>query len=106
MLDFQDVFDSFVTPTSNSNAIKDIYNMVPAFTQDQLQIIFRVKVLIKKYNLIELDDILNELMKMQKQNKNLSFMRSQNVKAMFRAYNLEELVQGVKPSVAHHVDSE
>lgn len=95
MLDFDKEFSEFVSQSQNNSAITDIYKIIPYLTQEQVQIYLSIKYYINKYNLVNLNNILEEYFTILKENKNLSFISSYNIKNLLKAYTQEELIKGI-----------
>ena len=97
MLDFEKEFSEFLT-TNQNNAISQIYNIIPTLTQEKISIVLLMKYYINKYELKNLENILNNLIEISKKNKNLNFISSFNVKNLLKAYTQDELIRGIKIS--------
>jgi len=95
MLDFEKEFSEFLT-TNQNNAISQIYNIIPTLTQEKISIVLLMKYYINKYELKNLENILNNLIEISKKNKNLNFISSFNVKNLLKAYTQDELIRGIK----------
>jgi patatin-like phospholipase/acyl hydrolase len=99
-IDFEEEFSKFVS-SGDGSAIKDIYQILPSVSQDQMQIINLLMFYIERYDLQDLKQyVVNFRYDMQK-NKNLGFLSSMNMKTLISAYTMERLVQGVKPTISH-----
>lgn len=97
MIDFEKEFSGFVG-SGEGSAIKDIYSIIPSMSQEQLKIVSCLDYYIKKYDLQDLKEILEQYLSQLKINKNLSFVKSMNVKALLKAYTQEELIKGINVS--------
>ena len=95
MLDFEKEFSNF-TGGSNGSSIKEIYTLIPSLSQEQIEIIMQLKYLINEYELDILQNMIIEYITIQKQNKNLSFLKNTTLKNLMRAYTQEEFIRGVK----------
>ena len=95
-IDFQGMLDSFVTPVSESDPIKSIYVIIPCMDSTQMHLKFQLFYFIEKYDLEEWREVFKEIDKQLRGNKNISFMSSQNLKALLSAYTQNELVRGIK----------
>lgn len=96
-IDFEQEFAKFVSG-GESSAIKDIYAIIPALSNSQIKTINALNYYIKKYDLPDLREVLEEYLKTISKNKNLNFMSSMNVKNLLKAYTQEELIKGIKVS--------
>lgn len=95
LVDFEKEFSEFVGG-NNSSAIKDIYKIIPHLSQDQLQVVLTLKYMIAKYDLKDLDIFLDDYLSSMKNNKNLNFLSSMNMKALLKAYTQDEMIRGIK----------
>lgn len=95
-IDFQGMLDNFVTPVSESDPIKSIYDIIPCMDSTQMHLKFQLSYFIEKYDLAEWRRVFEEIDKQLRSNKNISFMSSQNLKALLSAYTQNELVRGIK----------
>ncbi|NLK93378.1 MAG: hypothetical protein GX273_09710 [Bacteroidales bacterium] len=95
MLDFEEQFSKFVN-NGQGSAIKDIYEIIPSLNNEQIRIINALNYYVKKYDLIEVSEMLKEYTKFIIKNKNLGFLSSMNMKNLLKAYTQEELVKGIK----------
>lgn len=96
-IDFDAEFEKFMG-TGQGSAIKDIYEIIPALSQEQQEIVDCVKFYAKKYDQADLEEFMESYVRNMRQNKNLSFLSSMNMKSLFKAYTMEELVKGIKVS--------
>lgn len=94
-IDFDAEFERFMG-TNQSSAIKDIYEIIPSLSQDQLEIVSMLKFYSRRYNLDDIEEFINMYLASMKGNKNLSFLSSMNMKNLMKAYTMEELVKGIK----------
>lgn len=94
-IDFEQEFSKFVSGGDGS-AIRDIYNIIPTLNNGQIKIINTLNYYIKKYDLPELQEVINEYLLTIAKNKNLNFMSSMNVRNLLKAYTQEELIKGIK----------
>lgn len=94
-IDFDREFENFIGTTGNS-AIKDIYNIIPALSQEQLLILDSLMFYSNKYNIDEFKEFVNEYKRNMIKNKNLGFLRSMNMKNLLKAYTQDELIRGIK----------
>lgn len=95
-IDFQAAFDSFGTGSNSGNPIQAIYNIIPKYDSFQLKQLFIIKYFVAKWKLDDVQQLLDDMDKRQENNRNLSFMSSQNLKALLAAYTQSELVRGIK----------
>lgn len=96
-LDFDKEFNEFVS-SGDGSAIKDIYEIIPSISQEQMQIVHTLEYYIEKWNLSELKKFLGEYKKTSSKNKNLGFLSSMNMKSLLKAYTQDELIRGIKIS--------
>jgi hypothetical protein len=94
-IDFEQEFSKFVSG-GDSSAIKDIYAIIPAMSNTQIKIINTLNYYIKKYDLMDLKEVLEDYLRSIVKNKNLNLMSSMNVKNLLKAYTQEELIKGIK----------
>ncbi|MEM0174132.1 MAG: hypothetical protein QXI16_06485 [Sulfolobaceae archaeon] len=95
MFDFEEQFAKFVN-NGQGSAIRDIYDIIPSMNNEQIKIINALNYYIKKYDLVELQEMLHDYTKAVIKNKNLGFLSSMNMKNLLKAYTQEELVKGIK----------
>jgi len=96
-IDFEHEFSKFVN-SGDGSAIQDIYKIIPAIGNEQIKILNTLNYYIKKYDLEELREVVQEYVKSMTINKNLSFMKSMNVRNLLKAYTQEELIKGIRVS--------
>lgn len=94
-LDFDDMFSSFVTGGEGS-AIKDIYNIIPSLSPEQMQVINTLNYYADKWELSEIKAFVDSYLKSVDKNKSLGFVKSNQAKALLKAYTQDELIRGVK----------
>lgn len=94
-LDFDELFSSFVSGGEGS-AIKDIYNIIPSLSPEQIQIINTLSYYADKWSLSETKAFIDSYIQSVKQNKSLGFVKSNQAKALLKAYTQDELIRGVK----------
>lgn len=94
-IDFEQEFSNFVN-NGNGNAIKDIYEIIPTLSSNQIKMINTLMYYAEKYDLDLLRKQIENFLKYSKQNKNLSFLSSMNMRNLLKAYTQEELVKGIK----------
>lgn len=94
-LDFDDMFSSFVTGGEGS-AIKDIYNIIPSLSPEQMQVINTLNYYADKWELSEIRAFVDSYLKSVNKNKPLGFVKSNQAKALLKAYTQDELIRGVK----------
>lgn len=95
-IDFQAAFDSFGTGSNAGNPIQAIYNIIPKYDSYQLKQLFIIKYFVAKWQLDDVQQLLDDMDRRQDNNRNLSFISSQNLKALLAAYTQSELVRGIK----------
>ena len=98
MIDFEKEFEEFVLG-NNTNAINEIHKIIPTLDSEQIKIITALTYYAEKYNLLELKAFISEYKKLKAQNKDLSFMKSMNMKNLLKAYTNEEMIRGTKINV-------
>ena len=96
MIDFEKEFSEFTDSGQGGSSVKEIYNLIPTLTQEQLEIYMQLNYFINEYKLEGLRETLITFMSMQKKNKNLSFIRNTTLKNLMKAYTQEELIRGIK----------
>lgn len=94
-IDFEKEFTEF-TQNNEGSAIRDIYNIIPSLNNQQIKIINTTMFYVKKYELNELREFIQEYLSNVKVNKNLGFMSSMNVRNLLKAYTQEKLITGIK----------
>lgn len=94
-IDFDAEFEKFMG-TGQSSAIKDIYEIIPYLSQEQLETINVLKFYSERYELEDIKQFIELYLVSMKSNKNLSFLSSMNMKSLMKAYTMEELVKGIK----------
>ncbi|NDL67707.1 hypothetical protein [Anaerotalea alkaliphila] len=104
MLDFSKMFDDFSATNDGGNAVKLVYEIIPTFSQDQLEILATLNYMIRRYDLKDLEEFKAVVEYNQKRNKNLDFLQHGAIKSMLKALTMEELVKGIKPQVMHQQD--
>lgn len=97
-IDFQAMFDGFGNGSNGSNPIHAIYNIIPKYDSFQLRQLFILKYFCAKWQLDDVEALLDDMDVRQDNNRNLSFLGSQNLKALLAAYTQAELVRGIKVS--------
>lgn len=102
-IDFEQEYSNFTS--TDSSAIKDIYEIIPAMTNAQLKVVNALDYFISKYELTDLQSVITKYLKMSEKNKNLSFIKSMNVKNLLKAYTQESLIQGIRISAKSSNDS-
>ncbi len=100
-IDFAKMFDEFFTGSEPNSAVREVYNIIPTFTQEQLNIICAYMYFAEKYDLQHIRDFIDQVIKLQSENKNLSFFQNNVAGKLLKAYTLEEMMGRVKPQVAH-----
>lgn len=94
-IDFEMEFSNFVSAADGS-AIKDIYAIIPTLSNTQIKIVNALNFYIKKYDLPDVKELLEDYLKSIKVNKNLNFVKSMNIRNLLKAYTQEELIKGIK----------
>lgn len=101
-IDFSKMMDEFIISGSGSeSSIKQIYDIIPTFSQEQIKVLSALRFFIVKYNLKDLQEIIDFILSYQTKNKSMSFWEHNSVKQMLKTSSLEELVKGVKPQIQH-----
>jgi len=101
VIDLSQMFDEFTAQGNNKSNIKEVYDIIPNFSQTQIHVISTLNYMIKKYELDELKQFIDTYEKLQSTNKNLGFFQGQLAKSMLKSYTNEELIRGIKPTVSH-----
>lgn len=94
-IDFDEMFNNFVSGGEGS-AIKDIYNIIPSLSPEQIQVINTLDYYASKWSLEDTKAFVDSYLKSVKQNKSLGFVKSNQAKALLKAYTQDELIRGVK----------
>lgn len=95
-IDFQAAFDSFGAGSNSGNPIQAVYNIIPKYDSFQLKQLFIIKYFVAKWRLDDVQALLDDMDRRQDNNRNLSFINSQNLKSLLAAYTQSELVRGIK----------
>lgn len=95
-IDFQAAFDSFGAGSNSGNPIQAVYNIIPKYDSFQLKQLFIIKYFVAKWQLDDVQALLDDMDRRQDNNRNLSFINSQNLKSLLAAYTQSELVRGIK----------
>ena len=102
-IDFDKMLGSFVLPSSDGDPIKSIYDIIPCMDSTQMHLKFQLMYFIEKYDLVEWRKVFEDIGEQLAKNKNISFMSSQNLKALLSAYTQNELVRGIKVQTMNNV---
>ena len=94
-VDFDKEFQDFMTVGGEGSAITDIYKIIPALTNDQMKIVNTLNFYIKRYELDDLKQFVEDYLRSQKNNKDLGFTKSMNMKSLLKAYTMEEHLKGI-----------
>lgn len=94
-IDYDKEFSSFVTGGEGS-AIKDIYNIIPSLSPEQMQVINTLKFYSGKWALPGINKFVDSYLSSVKENKSLGFVKSNQAKSLLKAYTQDELIRGVK----------
>lgn len=95
-IDFQKMLDSMSVGGNSNDAIKSIYGIIPCYDSIQQHLLFQAFYFINKYDLGDMRGMFQDFDKVMKENKNLSFMGSQNLKQLLAAYTQNEYLRGIK----------
>lgn len=96
MLDFEKEFQDFVNTGNQGSVVTEIYKIIPTLSEEKIKILMMLRYFCKKYDLDRLNSLLDEIVEVNRKNKNLNFISSMNVKNLLKAYTIDELVRGVK----------
>lgn len=102
-IDFDNILGSMSIPSQDSDPIKSIYGIIPSMDSVQMHLKFQLMYFIKKYDLKEWESVFEEIDRQLLNNKNISFMSSQNLRALLSAYTQNELVRGIKVQTMNNV---
>lgn len=102
-IDFDKMLGTMSIPTTEGDPIKSVYDIIPCMDSVQMHLKFQLMYFIEKYNLEEWRVVFREIDDQLASNKNLSFMSSQNLKALLSAYTQNELVRGIKVQTMNNV---
>lgn len=94
-IDYDKEFSNFVTGGEGS-AIKDIYNIIPSLSPEQIQVVNTLKYYSGKWCLAGIDKFVDSYLLSVKENKSLGFVKSNQAKSLLKAYTQDELIRGVK----------
>lgn len=103
-LDFDRVLGTMSIPTADGDPIKSIYEIIPCMDSVQMHLKFQLMYFIEKYDLEEWRAVFEEIDSQLKGNKNISFMSSQNLRALLSAYTQNELLRGIKIQSMNNVN--
>lgn len=96
MIDYDQVFSSFIGGSGEGSAIKDIYNIIPSLTPERIKVLNTLRYYSVKWCLTSLNDFLDSYMLSVKENKELNFLSTTNMKNLLKAYTQDDLIRGVK----------
>jgi hypothetical protein len=97
-IDFDKAFDEYTSSGSSSSVVNAIHEIIPSLDDKQQQILLVLNYYVKKYDLPELNEFIENFKEMMRKNKNLNFLRSMNFKSILKAWSLEEQVKGIRIS--------
>ena len=100
-LDFAKMFDEFFTGGDSTSAVKEVYNIIPTFRQEQLNILAAYWYYAEKYDLEHIREFIKHIIQLQEENKNLSFFQTSTASKLLKAYTLEDMMGRVKPQISH-----
>ncbi len=100
-LDLSKMFDEFFAGGDSSSAVKEVYNIIPTFKQEQLNIMVAYMYYAEIYDLDHVREFIKQIEMMQSKNKNLGFFQTGTAKGLLKAYTLEDMMGRVKPQVSH-----
>ncbi len=103
-IDFDKVLGSMSIPTADGDPIKSIYEIIPCMDSVQMHLKFQLMYFIEKYDLVEWKAVFEEIDNQLRGNKNISFMSSQNLRALLSAYTQNELLRGIKIQSMNNVN--
>lgn len=104
-IDFQAALDEFSGSGNNSDPISAIYDIIPTFTLQQQKLIFVVRYFIAKYDLDDVDALLNEMIKTYNKNKNINMLQQRSLSMLLSAYTQNEMIRGIKVNAYNNNDS-
>jgi len=96
MLDFDKEFESFIAGGQTSSAIKEIHQIIPCMTKEQMKLYSMLRYYAAKWQLDDLINYLDTYKEMMQTNKNLGMLSSFNMKNLLKAYTQDELIRGIK----------
>lgn len=94
--DFDLIFNQFTSSANGQSGIKEVYNIMPFMTDEQIQIYNNAMLYINRYEVTELKTYIDNIIMMKKENRNLGFMPS--VKNFMKYATLDEKVRNIKVS--------
>ncbi|MDD3253692.1 MAG: hypothetical protein PHV18_14165 [Lachnospiraceae bacterium] len=103
-IDFDKVFGQMSIPTAEGDPIKSIYEIIPSMDSVQMHLKFQLMYFVEKYDLPEWKAVFGEIDQQLCVNKNISFMSSQNLRALLSAYTQNELLRGIKIQSMNNVN--
>lgn len=104
-IDFQKMLDGMSVGSPGSDPIKSIYGIIPCFDSVQQHLLFQAFYFINKYDLKDMRSMFEDFTKVMENNKNLSFLGTQNLKNLLSAYTQNELVRGIKVQAVNDVSN-
>lgn len=102
-IDFQKMLDSMSVGSQNSDPIKSIYDIIPCYDSVQQHLLFQAYYFINKYELDDMRGMFEDFTVIMKNNKNLSFLGTQNLKSLLSAYTQNEYLRGIKVNTVNDV---
>lgn len=102
-IDFDRMLGTMSIPNQDGDPIKSIYDIIPCMDSVQMHLKFQLMYFIEKYDLPEWKAVFEDIDLQLQNNKNISFMSSQNLKALLSAYTQNELVRGIKVQTMNNV---
>lgn len=102
-IDFDKMLGSMSIAGQDGDPIKSIYDIIPCMDSVQMHLKFQLMYFIEKYDLEEWRAVFADIDLQLQNNKNITFMSSQNLKALLSAYTQNELVRGIKVQTMNSV---
>ena len=102
-IDFQKILDGMSSGNASNDPIRSIYDILPVFTEEQQDILFKATYFIEKYNLIEMRALLDKFGGVMAKNKNLGLLSSKVLEKLLGAYTQNEYLRGIKVSTLNNV---
>lgn len=100
-IDFGKIFGEFFTGSNSTSAVKQVYDIIPTFSQQQLNVLVAYQYYAEKYELENVFKFIEKVVELQAKNKNISFFQGNTATKLLRAYTVDDMLGRIKPQVAH-----
>lgn len=95
-IDFQQALDDFSIGGQSSDPISAIYDIIPTYSMYQQKLLFVVRYFVAKYELDDIEALLNEMNKLYCKNKNLGMLQTRSLQNLLSSYTQNEMIRGIK----------